>query len=805
MGDLKAMKKRLLSNALFILILGIVVLAFIGRNQNIDIDIISDPDVQLAFSTGDILDQTWQSNVKKISEIVLPYSSKDSFEGEIKVELISDERGEIIADSVQSMVFAEGENGLLTFSFKPFSLDLGTRCRIRLYYTNSSAAGSIYLPANSNYGGCCINGNEINQAVGLTIRGIKTNSISFLVIACFPFLSFSFLFMMIWKRKWEETIGLSFIFTTLIMVFAGICEILPESIYLIYILSTVSIFAAIWLYNRNKLQIKDLLSPGLFVFLVFLVFVIVNCKDLYFSRSDEFTFWGLAVKDMYYFDSLSKHANTVVYATYYPPFMLCIEYFFVYINAFFADRVVYIGCQLMLISCLMVSCKDAVKKPKIVILSIVASFIAPLLFYDDIFSTIYADAALAVFVAYVLVCYFTEEMSGFNLWRIIGGLAALTFTKPTGVVLAGLITLMIIGDVFLKQRKKREYHIKKFLMPCFLTIMVCCFYCIWQVYLKIPVKVDNLVINAAENTAGKTAVKTVTSASGITFGNIIDFLLLRGEQYRYDVLKVFLKTIFIGDSFNIGNMSFSYLELLLLFFLLIWLFARGLEKDKRNKALRFGILSCLAGICYSGFLLTTYLFSFSRVEALNLAHHGRYLLSWICGFFIAFLVLVIHNIADRKEDQSKSVNICIFLIISLIFIAPTGKLLDRRSDTTHMEQYAYGYEKTAEVARSFGNRAEQIYFVGEITGHHMFTYALCPMKVALSSEAPELSKWEKELKDYQYVFLLNTDDKFKEEYKGLFESSDKILDASFYQVKMDGEDILLQYIGTTKAMQNQGE
>lgn len=799
------MKKRLLSNAVFITLFIMIFFAMINRNQSVDIDVITESDTQVVFSVGNILEQTWQSNIKKVSKIVMPYSSEGDFEGEIEVEVLSDDGEKVLASLKQSRAFCKGENDSLTFSFKSFSVDLGKQYRIRLHYTNCSNEGKLLLPANSNYSGCCVDGNEVNKAIGLTVGGIKTSSISFLVLVCFPFFSIALFFMVVWKRKWEDTIGISFILITLVMVLAGMCGILAKSIHLIYILSIVSLLAAVWLYNRNKLEIKDLLSPGLFAFFFFFVFVIINCSSLYLSRADEFSFWGVAVKDMYYYDSLTKHADTVILHTYYPPFMLCIEYFFVYINGFFSDRIVYIGCQLMLISCLALSCKAAVKKAGVILPLIVAFFIAPLLFYEDIFSTLYTDAALAVFVAYVLICYFTEEESGFNYFRIIGGLAAITFTKPTGVVLAGLLTLVMLGDAFCKQWETKKYCIKKLLMQCFLTALVCLFYVIWQVYLKIPVEVSNSAVNAAENVGEETSVNTITSVSGMTFSNIINFITLKGDSYQYDVLKTYIKTFLVGDSFIIGNMSFSFLEILLLFFLFVWLFARSFEGGKKKRILRFGVLNCLAGVLYSAFLMATYIFTFTESEAVYLAHHERYLASWACGMFISLLVLVIHNNVDREIGQNIRGDVCIFLIMLLVVIAPTGKLVDRRADRTHMQQYAYGYEKTAEVARSFGKRAEQIYFVGGIDSRHMFAYALCPMKVAFSSEAPELSIWEKELKSYQYVFLLNTDERFREEYEKLFEEPDKILDASFYQVKADGNDILLRYIGTTKAMQNREE
>lgn len=802
------MKKGLVPNTFFFFVLIILILAFINRDQNIEIPVISGSDTQVPFTTGSLLEQTWQSNIKKICKISVPYASEADFEGEVKMEFVTDDEKEILADAVTNAVFKKGERGVLEFSLGSIDVLPGIRYQIRMQYTNFSGDGVVFLNANSNYKGCSINANVQDSAAGFLITGVKTSEFSFLVMVCFPFFAVSFLLMVFFRRKWEETIGISFILITLFMLIAGILGVLEKSIYFIYILAIAGFMVAIWLYNRRAFQLKDLFSSGLFVFVILLLFVIINCASLYVSRADEFTHWGLSVKDMFYYNSLTKHENTVVQHIYYPPFMPLIEYFFVYVNGLYSDRIVYMGCQIMLISCLIVSCKVTFNKIKILIPTMVVILAIPLIFYEEIFWTLYVDAALAVFIAYVLICYFSEQMSGFNFLRIIGGLAALTFTKPTGVVLAGLIVLIMLGDVVWKQKRQR-FNCRQLIVPCVCMGGVCCFYLIWERYLQLPVKAAGSSVEAVGNLVESSGVGNITSASGITLKKLMDFLMMRSDKYRYEVLGKFLKTILVGDAFSIFNVSFSYLEILFLFFLISWLFGKGLNYPNEDKIYRFGILGVLSGLAYSTFLLVTYLFSFSQAEALILAHYSRYLGSWICGILLALFVLILEAVANDRERNGDSIktNICLFLVALFIFSAPTEKLVERRSDTTHMEEYAYGYENVTEIARSFANRGESIYFVGEIDDYYMFAYAVCPLKVSFADSLvlPELSNWKEELKEYQYVFIMHADDAFNMKYRELFETTDKIQSASFYQVRLENNDIVLQFIGNTKAMKYRQE
>lgn len=816
--DRKGLKVNLISNLIFLICILAVIGTYIKKDQKIEIPVISGTDSQVVFAAGNIIEQTWQPNIKEICMIKVPYTSQADFEGEVKIEFLSDDRTQLLADAAVQAAFQAGERGTLEFSFKSFDVSPGKRYRIRMQYMNYSEEGSILLDANTNYRGCSIDEITQDKAAGFLVTGIKTNKLSFLTLSCFPFFSIAFLFMVLFRRKWEDTIGLSFILITLLMMAAGMCNILKASISIIYILAILSFGAAVWLYNRNDLQLRDIISPGLFVFAALMVFVIINCRSLYLSRSDEFLHWGLSVKDMYCFDSLTKHEGSVIPLTYYPPFMPLIEYFFTYINRLYSDSVVYIGCQMMLISCLVIACKAAEKKKKVIVPIIVVIMTVPLLFFTDIFSSLYTDAALAIFVVYVLSCYYLEKMSAFNFLRIIGGLAALTFTKPTGVVLAVLIGFMMLGDSVWSMRKE-QIKIKKLLIPGLCIILSCAFFFVWQGYLKVPIKTEavmnNAVLETADNLSAETAidntpkevsVKNIMNASGISVSGIINFLSGEGPEYRYDTVKTYFRKVFLGDSFTMAGISFSCFEVILLVCLLAWLFDKVIICNNRMHLLSFGILGALAGAGYGLFLLITYLFSFSQTEAVSLAHIERYFGSWLCGMMLVFFILALNGIAKEGENncEHERGNMGIFLIMLLIFVSPTQNLLERRSDVSHMEEYAYAYDKAAEVARSYMKRGDRICFLGERTNYKMFSYAICPVKVD-HFDMENLSKWMEKLNEYQYVFILEADSDFKKECGEVFEESEEILDVSFYQVDSNNNDIVLKYIGTTEAIQYRQE
>lgn len=112
---------------------------------------------------------------------------------------------------------------------------------------------------------------------------------------------------------------------------------------------------------------------------------------------------------------------------------------------------------------------------------------------------------MAVFTAYVLICYYTEEMKGFNLLRILGGLFALTLTKDMGMVIAGLLAAVMVADRLYQSLRQKKKVIRSLLCPCACALFVIGVYMSWQIYMSIPLKVP-----AAGTDNGKTAASEET-------------------------------------------------------------------------------------------------------------------------------------------------------------------------------------------------------------------------------------------------------------------------------------------------------
>lgn len=829
--------KLLKKNIFFIILFAMAVLAVLTRNRTLIASIVSHPDSQITFSTGNsVLEQTWQPHVKKIAGVKVPYTSLSDFESNVELLIYSDDYSELLLQTSILKEFQKGEEGTLEYAFKAIKVMPGERYRIQIRYAEPKSEGTLQIASGSNYSGCCVDGGSCGEAAALGIVFQKNSKLFWLFMIFFPFLSFTLLFMTIWNRKWEECIGFSMIITVTVLYVTGLFEHLMAGMVLVYILAAVSMVLTICFYNKKEMQVRDLVSSALFIYIALFGLLILNCRNARFARVDEFAQWGMAVKDMFYYQSFAKHAGTTLAIPRYPPFTALVEYFFVYPNGMFSPELVYLGFQTMMMSALMIIFAGIGKKWQYSLASVAVMAGIPIIFFGDIYNCVYVDPMLAVLAAYILICYFSEELSCFNLLRILGGLFALTLTKDMGFVIAGLLTVVMIADRLYQLIRRKKFVIKDLFLPCFCSFFVIAVFISWQIYMSIPAKVMakpqvSGSVQAAETTGVKeVAFQGTVSASGVTFEKILGLLRHEDGGYRYQTIKNFLVALFDGETYHLGNISVSYVDIFVLLLLLIGaLSCLRFWGECKAKMISFGIFTFLAGICYSMVLLVMYLFAFPQGDALQLLSHGRYLASFVGGVVIALAGLILHRAAEReRENKSLSLAVIYFLVSVIAICTPMESFIVKNQDVKITDDYVYGYEEIAEIFRSFSVKAEKVFYVcNESNGdsYWIFKNMISPLtgpyqqyNIYASEEAYKkqadiwvqngeeiqgkgqivsCEKWEKQLRNCRYVFIFHPNEVFRESYQSLFEEPDTIGDGTFYQVKCTDEKVMLEYIGKT--------
>lgn len=840
---------------LIVILLGAVII-FFNRYIYLTMPVVSHPDSQVSFSTQDeVMEQTWQPMIKEITGISIPYYAEESFACDVILKIYSDDYSQVLVEAIQqNSVFSAEEAGDIDFRFEKTALIQGERYRIQVSLVNAEESGTLQIASGSNYGGCRIADREVGQAAALTITFVKFSGVFWLLAVLFPLLSFSLLFMTVTGKKWEETVGVSLFLEGIILYCFGCADRLVWGINTIYILAAAGILLTVFLFIRKRLELESYLSAGLRIYMVMFCIIIICNNGDWLGHRDELRHWGIAVRDMFYFDSFAKHAGTTVILPRYLPFATLIEYLFEYMNGVFNESILFISYQTMLLSVLIILCRLLQRKSGIKLIFPVLSLMicVPVIFFNNISNSIMVDSLIAVIMAYVLICYYSDEMTWFNMIRILTALVALTLTKDVGLVLAGLAVLIMLGDSLLMQIRERKRNLKKLIYPVLCGVLVLAVYFSWQVYLSIPIKNDSQeMTEKVESTEAyehkseyeetnseedqpeinnSDNISTAMEASGITITGLKNILSGNGEEYQYQVTKNFLIELFDGTTYPFGffDISFAHwMGVIILFIILLG--GHGYWQTDRSRLYTFACLCTGMGICFCIFLLITYWFSFSLYDALELTSFGRYLAPYIYAILTTTLYFVFDGLQYIHWSEAKKKCMVYIVVFFAIISMPVKGIIiegkDIEGNTT--EKITYGHKEMAEILRSVARKGERAFFIcsnSDGYSEYVFRQAICPVisehknwNILSSQEIfmdqyelygknnlddniasiLPLEEWKKELMGCQYLVIFHADELFHKSYSELFKDSDLIEDGSVYQIVKDNEDMSFDLIGKT--------
>ena len=845
-------------NLLFILLFAVLIFALGTRFQKLSAPIVSQPDSYIEFSGSDrTLEQTWQTTSKYIEGVHVPYVAECDMECDMQVRIFSDDEKELIVSQPLHYSLKKGEQGTLDFPFKRIAVSIGDRYRIRLSMTNPSTDGVIRISSGTNYDGCFVNGKDVGQGAAFTIDTAKYSSIFWIVSSMLPILAGSLMLMMLTKRKYEETVALSVFAEGIILYFFGLTGHLRAGVAFVYAVSVILVICTAFIFNMKKYDLKDIISPGLIIYIIFVLVIIVGSKGEWLGNRDELRHWGIAVRDMFFYDSFANHQGTTLILGRYEPFAAVIEYVFEYMNGIFSEDILFISYQIMILSVMSIIFRPLQKDRKsFVIPTLITLVCVPILFFNNLSSCIMVDSFMAVTMAYALICYYTEEMNLFNMIRIACALAAIVLTKDMGLVFAGLTVLIMFGDTAVRQLKNRKLEAGKLLYTICCGFMVIGLFISWQIYLERPAAVtvhssieDSPMTSADTNTEkGSGVVKDTSyddagerketddgeqtdsaiSASGITLSGIKNVITGKGEDYQYKVARKYITEIFDGKTYVFGSLALSFGDLLAiacavtisLGYFGFW----GNEKERMNLMV---ILILIMAFLICSFTLMTYWFSFTMYDAVDLTSFGRYHAPYLCAIFILVMYLIINRQSERNEDK-KFRYVIWFISFMLIICMPISGIVEksRMKDDSTIANVTYGHDNIAEILHSIADKGDRAYFIcSDSDGYseYIFRNTVCPIvsdhvgwnitankelsdeqhkkygKEGKNDDKAEVmtsDAWERKLMDCQYLVVFHADEFFKESYQKVFNGTE-IKDGSIYRIENCDDGVKLQMIGST--------
>lgn len=583
----------------------------------------------------------------------------------------------------------------------------------------------------------------------------------------------------IFDRRIEGTIAPAVMLIVSLLYFSGFYGNLRWGGYAVIVLMLISVAYLLYCAVEKRKGLVEHFSPYFLFFLLFVVWLYRNYNDIFLSEWDEFSHWGLSTKIMCDYDKFSNEPGSTCYFVDYLPGTALFQYFMQKLNGEYAECCSVLAQGIFLYA-FPFACLEKIKVSgrNMLYAGMIALgiFILPEGFYQNVYRSLYVDAALAVVFAYALFSYFcTDKKDTFYFFNLSLSLGVLCIIKTSGIGLMALVAIIIIGDNVITGKYKMLWRKKRFsplaleTVPFFIGWLYKFF---WQLRL---------------NTLG---YKPYFDTGSINSSNLWKVICGNGLQYQKDTIENFCHTFTGVDGVKIFTGSFLAYILLML---LITFFIVRLNQAKKKRWIVFWGLSGFSFVIYSLYLLALYLFTYSEGEAVTLASFSRYEYTIILGIILSqvmLLFVLMANYPGRKVYEFLAILICI------IFIVPNDVSI--KINNEEEKSAIWESRKECAIADRMRERLsvdDKVYVIanGSEGGEYwVLKYILSP----LHTQTPRESIWSWDIgtayegqsaarvdilpadwmnyliaEGYQYVLLYNIDENFKTEYAEIFEDN----------------------------------
>jgi len=225
----------------------------------------------------------------------------------------------------------------------------------------------------------------------------------------------------------------------------------PTAIVLFYAGFAAGVAAVAYAFHERKARtlLAEVLSPGPLLLATGAVAYWVSYRGAAFAFWDEFNNWGIAVKEMYFTNSLPVGGSAIVYQD-YPRGTALFQYFFAR-NAFWGEDVVYFAHFVLSAVPFVVLFRGA-RWRSIHRVALTLVFALLLCYMGGPWLRIlYVDFALAAYFGVLLAVYLTSDASPSTIAMLIPAIFMMPLVKKPGLGFAGVCAAIIWADLLLRR------------------------------------------------------------------------------------------------------------------------------------------------------------------------------------------------------------------------------------------------------------------------------------------------------------------------------------------------------------------
>lgn len=510
-----------------------------------------------------------------------------------------------------------------------------------------------------------------------------------------------------------------------------------------------------------------LLQPGTAVFFLLAAFLWAACFGFQYFAWDEFSHWGLTIKEIFARNALLG-ADSVLACKDYPPATALFQYYLVVFTGWsegvtcFSQALVALSAAAALLTGLRWS-----QWLKAAVLVVFLNFLMERFGFN--LRSLYVDHVLGLFFGGLLAAYFLGgDYRPRALLKLLPALFILPLIKSAGVLLALMAAAIITADQFCRFRAARPQPRKgRGRLLAGLCALLLLAPLLSAKTWSLRVKTLNLP-QTLSTKAGLPELKRTFSAAATE----------RDKQTLANFGKAFLSTR--------AEKALPPLHMLLLLACLGLALAWKRKEPGESCVLLSATFITLAGFAlYTAGLVFLYLYSFGSYEGLGLASFGRYMSIFFMAWSLFLAVFILRGPASGDSRLLPYWAKAVILLAGAWWLANKGGFPQPPAGNNELRRQASEKAARALALMPAGAKVYLIWQNDNGYGPQVLSYELAPHATSIRDGAWSLGKpyypgdvwtadltpaaWQEKLKGYDYVLLGNADKNFRDAYGGLFE------------------------------------
>lgn len=596
------------------------------------------------------------------------------------------------------------------------------------------------------------------------------------------------------KDKTQNTIAIYLMTSICCLYIFGLFNLLNFGIVITSICSGILGIITIVKYikNKNVQQLRKMIcTPGMIFFtLIFFIFIITTLKRT-ITHWDQYSYWSYAAKDMYYSGKINIQNSIDIQ---YPPMPAILQVYFMKIIGMYSQGIEIFTTWILGFS-LLIPLFNKTNNKKItnfaigIIIICIPAIFSMLIFYESA----YPDALLGLLIGYILKVYFFESNEKIKNITLPLAMLVVTIMKPTGFVIAGIMTITFFIYEIIKNKIKftqliKYKTIKKIIIYTMIIVLT---YISYNTFFKIfnnsieqqnskESNISYIISNIFTTTLGTPQDDYSAAESN---GNLLDKLQNTTEIYT----PVYISALGVICVYIIVS-------------IFIYKYSNNNENISK-KDVKYIYISIFIGLAiYILFLQIAYITKFSTKEMINHDGFERYIGTYLLGILYLTTNIVLEKIKNKHLEN----NLPYVILAAVIFtITPMHSIANATitSGIYNIDNQSY-LSKSYESAEYIKQRVDEnnnvlgICQKSELRLENLIIrYYMYPINYKIMDKIDQSKgTFDEIIKNYNYIYIVYSDSYLEYTTKQYLNEEETIKENTLYKVNTENQTIKLEEI-----------